>query len=105
MEFCDFPIIRGEKDLPLFLGNMGQWVRQDHMIRPEGLSVPQILYCTRGSGTLVLDGTRVEIPPCTGVFLPADIPHEYYPQRQHVGYPLGGSGRLRRGEYPAAVRA
>ena len=79
MEFCDFPIIRGEKDLPLFLGNMGQWVRQDHMIRPEGLSVPQILYCTRGSGTLVLDGTRVEIPPCTGVFLPADIPHEYYP--------------------------
>lgn len=79
MEFCDFPIIRGEKDLPLFLGNMGQWVRQDHMIRPEGLSVHQILYCTRGSGTLVLDGTRVEIPPCTGVFLPADIPHEYYP--------------------------
>ena len=79
MEFCDFPIIRGEKELPLFLGNMGQWVRQDHMIRPEGLSVPQILYCTRGSGTLVLDGTRVEIPPCTGVFLPADIPHEYYP--------------------------
>lgn len=79
MEFCDFPIIRGEKELPLFLGNMGQWVRQDHMIRPEGLSVPQILYCTRGSGTLVLDRTRVKIPPCTGVFLPADIPHEYYP--------------------------
>lgn len=43
MEFCDFPIIRGEKDLPLFLGNMGQWVRQDHMIRPEGLSVPDTL--------------------------------------------------------------
>ena len=25
MEFCDFPIIRGEKDLPLFLGNKGHY--------------------------------------------------------------------------------
>lgn len=79
MEFCDFPIIRGEKDLPLYLGNMGQWVRQDHMIRPEGLPAAQILYCTCGSGTLILDGMRTEIPPCTGVFLPAEVPHEYYP--------------------------
>lgn len=79
MEFCDFPIIRGEKELPLYLGNMGQWVRQEHLIRPEGMPAPQILYCTRGSGTLILDGARNEIPPCTGIFLPANYPHEYYP--------------------------
>lgn len=56
MYFSDYPIIRGEKELPLYLLNMGQHHRQDHIIRPEGYPNHQILYCTRSSGTLILDG-------------------------------------------------
>lgn len=78
MEFCDYPIIRGESGLPLYLENMGQWRCQDHMIRPEGYSLPQILYCTRGSGTLVIDGKKTSITPFTGIFIPAAYPHEYF---------------------------
>lgn len=80
MFFCDYPIIRNEKELPLYLLNMGQQHCQDHIIRPEGYPCPQILYCTRGSGTLVLDGKRIPVPPFTAIFLPAFYPHEYYPE-------------------------
>lgn len=77
--FCDYPILRGEKELPLFLLNMGQHHCQDHIIRTEGYPRPQILYCTKGSGTLLIDGESYIIPPNTALFLPAFYPHEYYP--------------------------
>ncbi len=79
MFFCDYPIIRGEKELPLYLLNMGQQHCQDHIIRPDGYPHPQILYCTKGGGTLVLGGRKTPIPPFTAIFLPAHFPHEYYP--------------------------
>lgn len=79
MFFCDYPIIRDEKELPLYLLNMGQQHCQDHIIRTEGYPCPQILYCTKGSGTLILDGERIHIQPYTAIFMPAFYPHEYYP--------------------------
>ncbi|MCI5903576.1 MAG: AraC family ligand binding domain-containing protein, partial [Oscillospiraceae bacterium] len=78
MFFCDYPIIRNEKELPVYLLNMGQHYCQDHIIRAEGYPCPQILYCTKGSGTLLLDGKKIHIPPCTAIFMPAFYPHEYY---------------------------
>ena len=79
MFFCDYPILRTEKELPLFLVNMGQQHCQDHIIRPDGYPCHQILYCTKGSGTLILDGDEKLIPPFTAIYLPAHYPHEYYP--------------------------
>ena len=79
MFFCDYPILRTEKELPLFLVNMGQQHCQDHIIRPEGYPCPQILFCTKGSGTLLMDGDVIPIPPFTAIYMPAHHPHEYYP--------------------------
>lgn len=79
MFFCDYPIIRSEKELPLYLLNMGQQHCQDHIIRTEGYPYSQILYCTKGSGTLLYDGKEIHVPPYTAVFMPAYYPHEYYP--------------------------
>ena len=99
MFFCDYPIIRAENELPLYLLNMGQQHCQDHITRPEGYPCPQILYCTKGSGTLILDGKRQHIPPLTAIFLPAFYPHEYYPEEDiwdiHWVVPAGfASGEL-----------
>lgn len=80
MIFCDFPIIRDEKELPLYLLNMGHHHCQDHIIRPEGYPCPQILYCTKGSGTIILEGEKISFPHHTAAFLPANFPHEYYPE-------------------------
>ncbi len=78
MVFCDYPILREEKELPLYLENMGLQRCQDHMIRQEGYGFPQILYSTKGSGTLVVDGEKRPVLPGSAIFLPAYYPHEYY---------------------------
>ena len=79
MAFYDYPIISSEKGLPLYLLNMGLQHCQDHILRPNGFPSPQILYCTKGSGTLLYDQKKVLISPYTAIFLPAGYPHEYYP--------------------------
>ncbi len=78
MVYSDYPIFRGEQQLPIFLLNMGLHLCQDHVVRPEGHSSPQILFCTRGSGTLVISGNRLNVPAGSAIFLPAAFPHEYY---------------------------
>lgn len=79
MYFYDFPIIRNESELPIYLTSIGQHECQPHLIRSEGYAYPQILYCTKGSGTLKLGEKLILIPPMTAIFLPARLPHEYYP--------------------------
>ncbi|MBQ8790809.1 MAG: AraC family transcriptional regulator [Ruminiclostridium sp.] len=93
--YYDFPIIRSEGELPLYLVEMGINIREEHFIRKEGYKQPQIIYCTKGSGTLILDGKSYIIKPSMGFFLPAGYPHEYYPNEEiwdtHWVIP-GGSG-------------
>lgn len=82
MFFCDYPILRKEKELPLYLLNMGQQYCQDHILRTEGYPCNQLLYCTKGSGTLIIDGEKHSIPPYTAIFMPSFYPHEYYPNEE-----------------------
>lgn len=72
-------MIRSEKALPIYLLNMGQQECQDHITRADGYPCHQILYCTKGSGVLLLNGEKIFITPYTAIFLPAFCPHEYYP--------------------------
>lgn len=82
MYFSDFPIIRSESRMPLYLFTVGLHECQPHTIRREGYSYPQLFYCTKGSGTLELDGKKIMISPYTAFFLPAGYPHEYYPNEE-----------------------
>lgn len=79
MHFYDFPIIRTENRLPVYLTSVGLHDCQPHLIRKDGYAYPQILYCTKGSGTLLINGERRTIAPLSAFFIPAGIPHEYYP--------------------------
>ena len=80
--YYDFPIIRSEGELPLYLVEMGVNIREEHFVRKEGYKQPQIIYCTKGSGTLILDGKSYIIKASMGFFLPAGYPHEYYPNEE-----------------------
>ncbi|MBQ7936685.1 MAG: AraC family transcriptional regulator [Clostridia bacterium] len=82
MYFYDFPIIKSEVNLPVYLFSVGLHEQQPHILRKEGYMYPQIIYCTKGSGTLVLDGRKHLIEPYTAFFLPAGYPHEYYPEEE-----------------------
>ena len=95
MFFYDYPILGKEKELPLYLINMGLQECQDHIIRKEGYPCSQILFCTKGSGTLIIDKKKTIISPYTAIFLPAFYPHEYFSNEKvwdiHWVVP-GGSG-------------
>ena len=80
--YYDFPIISSEGELPLYLVEMGVNIREEHFVRKEGYKQPQIIYCTKGSGTLILDGKSYIIKASMGFFLPANYPHEYYPNEE-----------------------
>jgi AraC-like DNA-binding protein len=80
MYFNDYPIISSESNLPLYLVSVGLHDCQPHTLREEGFSHPQILYCTKGSGTLAFDGYKYTIKPYMAFFLPAGCPHEYWPE-------------------------
>lgn len=79
MYFYDFPIIQTESKLPIYLFSVGLHEQQPHTARKDGYMYPQIFYCTKGSGTLLFNGTKHLIKPHTAFFIPAGYPHEYYP--------------------------
>ncbi|WP_022758244.1 AraC family transcriptional regulator [Butyrivibrio fibrisolvens] len=79
MIYFDYPIIGFEKELPLYLLNMGLHECQGYVEREEGFSSPQILFCTKGSGTLIVGGRRYRILAHMAIFLPENVPHKYYP--------------------------
>lgn len=76
--YSDFPIITNESKLPLHVISVGMNEWQYHVIRQEGYGNHQIIYCTRGSGTLIVSGKVHQINPNMRFFLPSDCPHEYY---------------------------
>ena len=75
----EYPYIEQVKHLPVYLTGIGGTEWQGHIIREEGYYWHQILLCSGGSGVLKYDNTSVRISDDCLFFLPADYPHEYYP--------------------------
>jgi len=78
MDEAIYPIIGKEKELPFYVFGVGCCDWQYHVIRENGYPLPQIAYCLREKGILIVDGNTYEITPNMSYFLPANIPHEYY---------------------------
>ncbi len=67
------------KNLPVYLVGIGGSEYQGHIVRPEGYCWHQILFSAKGKGELKIDGKIYSLSENCYFFLPADIPHEYYP--------------------------
>lgn len=65
--------------LPVYLIGIGGSEYQGHISRPEGYCWHQILYSAKGKGELKLEDSIYSLTENCYFFLPADIPHEYYP--------------------------
>ncbi len=74
-----YPYIEQVKELPVFLTGIGGTEYQGHTIRDEGYCWHQILYSAKGSGTLRYGNTTVQLTDNCFFFIPANLPHEYYP--------------------------
>lgn len=70
----------GLTDLPFYLVGIGQHELQPFMDKPVGHPRDQFFYGTQGSGILKIGGKSAEIPPGSGFYIPAHVPHTYYPK-------------------------
>ena len=78
LKFYDYPIISKESSLPVFLVSVGLNEWQYHVKCDKGDNYSKALYCTKGSGVLIMNGEKHIINPYTAFFIPAVCPHEYY---------------------------
>ena len=78
LKFYDYPIISKESSLPVFLVSVGLNEWQYHVKCDKGDNYAKALYCTKGSGVLIINGEKHIIKPYTEFFIPAGCPHEYY---------------------------
>lgn len=80
MWYQGYPQYEKFSSLPFYLTGIGRHDLQPPIYRPDGLPRQQFLYASQGHGILVIQGKKREIPPKCGFYLPAGMPHEYYPE-------------------------
>ncbi len=74
-----YTVLGDEVNLPMYVLGVGARDREFHFIREDGYPNHQIIYCIRGSGVLKLEGQEYQITAGDAIYLPPDVPHEYYP--------------------------
>lgn len=80
MWYQGYPQHEELSSLPFYLTGIGRHDLQPPIYRPDGLPRHQFLYASQGNGRLIIQENEIEIPPGCGFYLPAGMPHEYYPE-------------------------
>ncbi len=81
MFLVNYPEVKDEAKLPVFVRGIGVEYAQNSVARPS-LVYPQILYSVKGIGLITIDGKTFEIPEKTGFFLNKGIEYHYRPKGQ-----------------------
>lgn len=74
-----YPPIEKVQDLPFYVIGLGLHELQPKIIRSDGYEYDQFFYNTYGSGWLEMNGKTYELPEGSAFFIPAKMPHAYYP--------------------------
>jgi len=79
MFLVNYPEIKEESKLPVFVRGIGMGYTQDSVARPS-LVYPQILYSVKGTGLITIDGKTYEVPEKTGFYLNKGVEYHYRPK-------------------------
>lgn len=74
-----FPSTEEVKTLPLYVTSIGLHELQPRINRPQGYEYDQFFYNSYGTGWLEMNGQKYELPEGSAFFIPARMPHSYYP--------------------------
>lgn len=74
-----YPSTEGVTDLPFYVISIGLHELQPRIDRPNGHEYDQFFYNANGSGWLEMNGQIYELPEGSAFFIPANMPHSYYP--------------------------
>lgn len=80
MWYMYYPDLKPVNNLPFYTVSIGLHVWQWPVSRNEGYPYPQFLYSEHGHGILDIYGEKMALPEHSAFFLPANVPHSYYPQ-------------------------
>lgn len=80
MWYFVYPETENVKEFPFFLHSIGLHELQPPIVKPSGHEYDQFFYNSTGEGMLVIFGKKIHIPEGSGFFIPANVPHEYYPK-------------------------
>lgn len=75
-----YPSTDGVTDMPFFVISIGLHELQPRIDRPEGFEYDQFFFNCNGSGWLEMNGRKWELPEGSAFFIPAHMPHSYYPE-------------------------
>lgn len=79
MFLVNYPEVKEESKMPVFVRGIGMSYTQDSVARPS-LVYPQILYSVRGTGLITIDGKTWEVPERTGFYLNKGVEYHYRPK-------------------------
>ena len=79
MWYYEYPPTEDVSFMPYFLHSIGLHELQPPLARPLGHEYDQFFYNSNGSGTLIMNGIGYDLPEGSAFFIPAGVPHEYYP--------------------------
>ncbi len=74
-----YPSTEEVQDLPFYIISIGLHELQPKIIRPGGHEYDQFFYNAYGSGWLEMNGRTYELLEGSAFFIPANMPHCYYP--------------------------
>lgn len=79
MWYYMYPSLEGVENFPFYLISIGLHELQPRIEKQQGHEYDQFFFNTSGSGWLELDGKKYELPESSAFFIPAHVPHCYYP--------------------------
>lgn len=79
MWYYMYPSVKEVQNLPFYIISIGLHELQPKIDRPEGYEHDQFFYNSCGSGWLEMNGVKYELPEGSSFFIPAHLPHCYYP--------------------------
>ncbi|MHC5373275.1 AraC family transcriptional regulator [Enterococcus sp. LJL120] len=68
-----------DRSLPLFVDSFGTNWQQEQIQRPKGYPYVHWLFSEKGSGTVLIDNQKINLPVGTSILINQTIPHDYYP--------------------------
>lgn len=79
MWYYMYPSLDGVKNLPFYIISIGLHELQPYIKKPQGHEYDQFFFNSSGSGWLEMDGKKYELVEGSAFFIPAHVPHCYYP--------------------------
>lgn len=98
MWYYMYPSIEEVKDFPFYVISIGLHELQPLVEKPNGHEFDQFFYNSSGTGTLEIYNRKYELSEGSAFFIPAHVPHKYYPNDDYWdirwmvpgGYALNG---------------